>query len=53
MSTDLTSTLSSCPRTYELLARAVHIDVSPELTEEQSDQVARAIEKVFSALPLA
>ena len=45
--------LSSCPRTYELLARAVHIDVSPELTEGQSDQVARAIEKVFSALPLA
>jgi 8-amino-3,8-dideoxy-alpha-D-manno-octulosonate transaminase len=44
--------LSSCPRTYELLSRAVHIDVSPDLTGDQADQVAHAIEKVFSHLPI-
>ena len=44
--------LGSCTRTYELLSRAVHVDVSPDLSDEQTDQVARAIEKVFSYLPL-
>jgi dTDP-4-amino-4,6-dideoxygalactose transaminase len=44
--------LGSCTRTYELLSRAVHVDVSPDLNDEQTDQVARAIEKVFSYLPL-
>jgi dTDP-4-amino-4,6-dideoxygalactose transaminase len=32
-----------CARTVELLRRAVHIDVSPDLTGDQVDQMARAI----------
>jgi 8-amino-3,8-dideoxy-alpha-D-manno-octulosonate transaminase len=44
--------LASCPRTYEQLSRAVHVDVSPELTDQQADQVSLAIQKVFSHLPL-
>jgi 8-amino-3,8-dideoxy-alpha-D-manno-octulosonate transaminase len=43
--------VSSCPRTYALLGRAVHVDVSPDLTERQLDEVCRALEKGFSALP--
>lgn len=39
-----------CPRTMDLLRRAVHIDVSPELTQAQVEQVgdatARAIERL-------
>ena len=39
-----------CPRTMDLLRRAVHIDVSPQLTETQADQIgdatARAIERL-------
>ncbi len=38
----------SCPRTLELLGRAVHLDVSPELTEEQVGEVILAINKVLS-----
>jgi dTDP-4-amino-4,6-dideoxygalactose transaminase len=33
----------ACPRTVALLGRAVHIDVSPDLTGEQVDQMAGAI----------
>ncbi len=43
--------LASCPRTYELLGRAIHVDVSPELTAEEVDQVSLAFQKVFATLP--
>jgi dTDP-4-amino-4,6-dideoxygalactose transaminase len=39
-----------CPRTLELLGRAVHIPVSPQLTGEQVDQIAEGVEKVVTSL---
>jgi dTDP-4-amino-4,6-dideoxygalactose transaminase len=33
----------ACPRTVELLRRAVHVDVSPELTGDQIEQIAAGI----------
>ena len=39
-----------CPRTLDLLSRAVHIDVSPELTNNQVEEVCEALEKVFESL---
>ena len=39
-----------CPRTLELLSRAVHMDVSPDLTNEQVEEVAEALNKVLDAL---
>lgn len=38
------------PRTLELPGRAVHLDVSPELTEEQAEEVAGALHKVLRSL---
>jgi 8-amino-3,8-dideoxy-alpha-D-manno-octulosonate transaminase len=40
----------SCPRTLDLLERAVHIDVSPRLEQEDLDEIAFAFEKVAHAL---
>jgi 8-amino-3,8-dideoxy-alpha-D-manno-octulosonate transaminase len=40
---DVDNSPESCPRTLELLGRAVHIDVSPDLEDEHVDQVATAI----------
>jgi 8-amino-3,8-dideoxy-alpha-D-manno-octulosonate transaminase len=39
-----------CPRSLELLRRAVHIDISPELTGQQVEEIAEALHKVFQAL---
>ena len=39
-----------CPRTLELLGRAVQIDVSPDLTNSQVEEVAEALNKVFTKL---
>jgi 8-amino-3,8-dideoxy-alpha-D-manno-octulosonate transaminase len=44
---------SSCPRTHQLLERAIQIDVSPELTDNQVAQLSRGIEKVFASISLA
>ncbi len=33
----------ACPRTVELLSRAVHVDVSPDLAADQTEQMAGAI----------
>jgi dTDP-4-amino-4,6-dideoxygalactose transaminase len=44
---------SSCPRTHELLERAVQIDISPDLTEAQVEQVSRGLQKVFGSLKAA
>lgn len=43
-------TKDMCPRTLDLLSRAVHIDVSPELTNVQVEDVCEALEKVFESL---
>lgn len=39
-----------CPRTLELLGRAVQIDVSPDLSNSQVEEVAEALNKVFTNL---
>jgi dTDP-4-amino-4,6-dideoxygalactose transaminase len=46
----ITYTKEMCPRTLDLLSRAVHIDVSPELTNAQVEEVCEALEKVFESL---
>jgi dTDP-4-amino-4,6-dideoxygalactose transaminase len=38
------------PRTLDLLERAVGVDVSPELTEEQAEEVTTALKKVLGSL---
>ena len=39
-----------CPRSLELLGRAVHLDVSPELSGAQVEEVAEALNKVVGSL---
>jgi dTDP-4-amino-4,6-dideoxygalactose transaminase len=39
-----------CPRSLNLLGRAVHIDVSPEMTNSQVEEVCEALHKVFGAV---
>jgi len=40
----------ACPRTMELLRRAVHIDVSPQLTVQQADQIGSATASAIERL---
>lgn len=40
----------SCPRALDLLERALHVDVSPLLEQEDLDEIAFAFEKVARAL---
>lgn len=39
-----------CPRTLDLLGRAVHIDVSPDLSNSQVEEVAEALNKVIASV---
>ncbi len=39
-----------CPHSLQLLRRAVQIDISPELTGQQVEEIAEALHKVFQAL---
>jgi 8-amino-3,8-dideoxy-alpha-D-manno-octulosonate transaminase len=39
-----------CPRTLQLLSRAVHMDISPELTSENIEELAEAINKVLEGV---
>lgn len=39
-----------CPRSLDLLSRAVHIDVSPDLSKENLEEMAVALNKVLDAL---
>ena len=39
-----------CPRSLDLLGRAVHLDISPELTERNVEELAGAVNKVLDAL---
>ncbi len=38
-----------CPRTADLLGRAVHINVPPQMTEQDCDMIAEAVRKVADA----
>jgi 8-amino-3,8-dideoxy-alpha-D-manno-octulosonate transaminase len=40
----------ACPRSLDLLARAVHLDISPDMTGEQAEELVEAVAKVFQAL---
>lgn len=42
--------LDDCQRTLDLLARSVHIDVSPDLSNSQVEEVAEALNKVINAV---
>jgi 8-amino-3,8-dideoxy-alpha-D-manno-octulosonate transaminase len=39
-----------CPRTLSLLSRAVHIDVSPDLTNSNVEEISEALIKVLSVV---
>jgi 8-amino-3,8-dideoxy-alpha-D-manno-octulosonate transaminase len=41
---------SMCPRTNEILARTIHIDIPAQLTDEDCDMIAKGIRKVALAL---
>jgi hypothetical protein len=43
-------TSETCPRTLDLLGRAVHVDISPELTNSNLEELAEALNKVFAVL---
>jgi dTDP-4-amino-4,6-dideoxygalactose transaminase len=43
-------TQEMCPRTLDLLSRAVHIDVSPELSSENLEELADALNKALEAV---
>lgn len=38
-----------CPRSLDLLGRAVHIDISPDLTNTNLEEIAEALHKVLGA----
>jgi 8-amino-3,8-dideoxy-alpha-D-manno-octulosonate transaminase len=40
----------ACPQTMELLGRSVHLDIPPQLSEKDCEQVAEAIRKVTGVL---
>ncbi len=39
-----------CPNTLDWLGRSIHLDIPPQLTDEDCDQIAAAIQKVASVL---
>ncbi len=39
-----------CPKSLDLLGRAVHIDISPELTNDQVEEMAEALNKVLRSV---
>ncbi len=39
-----------CPRSLDLLSRAVHIDVSPDLTNSNVEEMSEALNKVLNQL---
>lgn len=43
----VTYTPDMCPRTLDLLSRAVHVDISPELTDLNLEELADALNKVL------
>lgn len=49
-SSEVSYTPESWPRTNDLLARSVHVDISPELSDTQTEQLTDALTKVLRAL---
>lgn len=47
---ELHYTRDMCPRTLDLLQRAVHIDISPDLSNMQLEEMADGLNKVLGAL---
>lgn len=47
---DIEYTHDMCPRSLDILGRALHINVSPDLNEAQVEQVATALTKVLKAV---
>ena len=43
----MTYTPDMCPRTLDFLSRAVHVDISPELTDLNLEELADALNKVL------
>jgi dTDP-4-amino-4,6-dideoxygalactose transaminase len=39
-----------CPRTLDLLSRAVHLDISPLLTNEDVEEMVEGVNRVLEAL---
>jgi 8-amino-3,8-dideoxy-alpha-D-manno-octulosonate transaminase len=42
--------VDQCPRTLDLLGKAVHVDISPDLTGENVEEMAEAYNKVLNRL---
>ncbi len=47
---DVTYSQDMCPRSLDLLGRAVHLNVSPELTDQNVEEIAAGINKVLHSL---
>lgn len=47
---EVTYSQDMCPRTLDLLGRAVHIDVSPDLTDRNVEELAAGVNKVLHSL---
>ena len=47
---EVTYSQNMCPRTLDLLGRAVHINVSPDLTDQNVEEMAEGINKVLYSL---
>lgn len=47
---DLDYSPEACPRSLDLLSRAVHLDISPDYSSENIEELADAINKVLGAL---
>ena len=39
-----------CPNTLDLLSRSIHLDIPPQMTDEDCDMIAHGIRKVAGAL---
>ncbi|HEU5430990.1 MAG TPA: DegT/DnrJ/EryC1/StrS family aminotransferase [Thermomicrobiales bacterium] len=48
-SAEVAYTRDMCPRTLDLTGRAVHLNVSPELTDQNMTEMVEAVNKVLSA----
>ncbi|HAJ37207.1 MAG TPA: glutamine--scyllo-inositol aminotransferase, partial [Chloroflexi bacterium] len=41
---------AACPRTLDLLARAIHLDVNPLLSNQELELILEGLEKVLTAM---
>lgn len=47
---DVNYSVEQCPRSLDLLSRAVHVDISPDLTSENVEEMAEGFIKVLNAM---